>query len=357
VSRSASWRLTPRQLCDLELLGCGAFAPLRGYLGRADCESVCESMRLTDGTLWPIPIMLDVPAEVVAAARDGRLALRDPAGALLAVLEVHEAWRPDRSVEAARVFGTTDVHHPGVATLLRDSCEYYVSGHLDVVALPAHTDFRHLRYTPAQLRAELRRRGWQRVVAFQTRNPMHRAHQQLTIRAARDADAHVLLHPVVGLGKPGDIDSATRVRCYEAMLREYAEGTAMLALLPLAMRMAGPREALWHAIIRRNYGATHFIVGRDHAGPGRDAAGRSFYEPYAAQELLREHRDELGIEILSYRHLVYLPDDDAYVPEEEAPAGVRTWSISGTELRERLRRGERLPHWLTPPSVAAALHG
>ncbi|MFN2559717.1 MAG: bifunctional sulfate adenylyltransferase/adenylylsulfate kinase [Jatrophihabitans sp.] len=353
--RWPSWYLTSRQLCDLEMLACGGFAPLDGFLNRRDYRSVCQAMRLADGGLWPIPVTLDVPDDVLAEARQGHLCLRDAAGIPLAALHITEAWQPDLLSEAQSVFGTTDLAHPGVTHLLRHTNRNYVSGRLEVLQLPPHADFAALRLTPAQVRAEFGRRGWRRVVAFQTRNPMHRAHQQLTLRAARDAGATVLIHPVVGMGKPGDVDVETRVRCYEAILREYPDDTAMLALLPLAMRMAGPREALWHALIRANYGATHFVVGRDHAGPGTDGAGRSFYGPYAAQELLRRHQDEVGIEMVPFKRMVYAPDCDGYVTEDAAPPNGRTFSISGTELRARLHRGEQLPSWFTPPSVATEL--
>ena len=348
------WRLTRRQRCDLELLACGGFSPLRTFLGEGDHAGVCESMRLADGTLWPIPVTLDVPGEMAAVARPGRsLALRDAGGGLLGVLQVEESWRPDRVAEAAAVFGTNDPAHPGAGYLLRHTHPVYVTGELKVLRLPSRPEFPQFRYTPAQVRAEFGRRGWPRVVAFQTRNPLHRVHQELTLRAARQADAHLLLHPVVGVTKPGDIDPATRVRCYQAILRHYPRDRVLLSLLPLAMRMAGPREALWHAIIRKNYGATHFIVGRDHAGPGMNSAGQPFYAPYAAQELARQHASELGIGILAFPRLVYVPSRDAYLPEDEAPAGAL--SISGTELRQRLYAGQDLPAWFTPPEIAAEL--
>lgn len=358
-ARAASWpglRLTQRQRCDLELLACGAFSPLRGFLGPQDYADVCESMRLADGTLWPIPIMLDVPEPLVPSAQPGRsLALFDADGTLLAAMHVTHAWRPDLRAEALAVFGTVDPAHPGVEYLLRQVHPWYVSGQIEVVRPLSSADFPQFRHTPAELRAEFALRGWRRVVAFQTRNPMHRAHHELTLRAARQAQAHVLLHPVVGVTKPGDIDRATRVRCYQAIMPRYPRDGALLSLLPLAMRMAGPREALWHAIIRRNYGATHFIVGRDHAGPGTNSAGRPFYQPYASQELVRQHSDELGIEVLTFPRLVYVPDRDSYMPENEAPPGALVLSLSGTELRQRLAEGKDLPAWFTLPEIAAEL--
>jgi sulfate adenylyltransferase len=313
-------------------------------------------MRLADGTLWPMPVTLDVPAETAARARSaGTLALHDSAGRLLAALHVTQAWRPDLRAEAVAVFGTTDTAHPGADHLLRHTHPCYVSGDLEVLRLPAHDDFPGYRHTPSELRAEFARRGWTRIVAFQTRNPMHRAHQALTLRAAADQGANLLIHPVVGVTKPGDIDPAIRVRCYRAILPTYPEGRAMLSLLPLAMRMGGPREALWHAIIRKNYGATHFIVGRDHAGPGRGQDGQPFYGPYDAQQLLRRHSAELGLEILPFRQMVYLADSDRYVPEDEAPRGARVLFISGTQVRHRLAAGLDLPSWFSPPEIAAEL--
>jgi sulfate adenylyltransferase len=351
-----SWDLTARQLCDLELLLTGGFSPLRRFLGREDYESVCDSMRLGDGTLWPIPVMLDLPQALTSCLEPGEpLALRDPEGVMLAVVRVEEIWKADRRREAETVYATTRHAHPGVHELLFATNETYVSGPLEGLQQPTHYDFTGLRLTPAEVRSEFERRGWSRVVAFQTRNPMHRAHQELTLRAAAEVDGHVLLHPVVGRTKPGDVDHYTRIRCYRALLEHYPPDTAMLALLPLAMRMAGPREALWHAIIRRNHGATHLIVGRDHAGPGSDSTGAPFYREYEAQELVERHGDELGIGVLPFHTMVYAPGRSAYVAEEETGEDEETLSISGTDLRERLEFGRELPGWFTPPEVAREL--
>ena len=351
-----SWDLHPRQLCDLELLLNGGFSPLRGFLGRADYESVCARMRLANGTLWPIPVTLDVTEELGERLSPGAsLALRDPEGVMLAVLRVSETWRPDRLAEARAVLGSTDPAHPGVAHLLERSHPVYVGGEVEGVERPRHYDFKPLRLTPAELRAEFARLGWRQVVAFQTRNPMHRAHHELTLRAATECEANLLIHPVVGMTKPGDIDHYTRVRCYEALLGRYPQHTAKLALLPLAMRMAGPREALWHAIIRKNHGCTHLIVGRDHAGPGKDATGQPFYGPYDAQELLRAHEAELGVAMVPFRNMVYVEDRDGYLPDDEVPAGSRVLDLSGTELRRRLSEGREIPHWFTFPEVAEEL--
>ncbi len=341
-----SWDLTARQLCDLELLLNGAFSPLKGFMTRADYEAVCEGMRLT----------LDVPEELARQLASGSaLALRDHEGVMLAALYVEDVWRPNREVEAEKVFGTTNPEHPGVAYLSGQSHPFYVGGRLEGIQYPAHYDFRELRYSPAELRREFSRLGWRRVVAFQTRNPMHRAHQELTLRAAKDVEANLLIHPVVGMTKPGDVDHYTRVRCYQALLPSYPHNTAKLSLLPLAMRLGGPREAVWHAIIRKNYGCTHLIVGRDHAGPGSDSSGKPFYGPYDAQQLLQEHAEELGVTMVPFRMMVYVQDLDKYVPDDEVPDGARALSISGTELRRRLAEGSEIPEWFSFPEVANEL--
>jgi sulfate adenylyltransferase len=351
-----SWDLTERQVCDLELLLNGGFSPLQGFMTRAEHESVCEEMRLPSGQLWPIPITLDIPEELAGQLGSGStLALRDPEGVMLAALQVDDVWRPDRTAEVERVFGTANPEHPGVAQVLSLSHPFYVGGRLEGIRLPAHYDFRQLRYTPAELRKEFGRLGWRRVVAFQTRNPMHRAHQELTLRAAKEVEANLLIHPVVGMTKPGDVDHYTRVRCYQALLPRYPHNTAMLSLLPLAMRLGGPREAVWHAIIRKNHGCTHLIVGRDHAGPGSDSSGKPFYGPYDAQELLKEHEREIGVAMVPFKMMVYVEDLDKYVPDNEVPEGTRALSISGTELRQRLAEGREIPEWFSYPEVATEL--
>ncbi len=350
-----SWTLTPRQACDLELLLSGAFSPLTGFLGRRDYDRVCREMRLADGTLWPVPVVLDLPEEAATGLEGRSLALRDEEGVMLAALHVEEVWEPDLEAEARQVFGTTDAAHPGAAFLLRNSGRVYAGGRVEGVQSPAHHDFRTLRHTPAELRHEFRRLGWRKVVAFQTRNPIHRAHFELTLRAAADEGANLLLHPVVGMTRAGDLDHYTRVRCYQAILPRYPQHTAMLSLLPLAMRMGGPREALWHAIIRKNHGCSHFIVGRDHAGPGVDSSGQPFYDPYAAQRLLKEHEAELGVAMVPFRNMVYDEDGDRYAAEGDVPAGHRVLDLSGTELRRRLAEGREIPAWFTFPDVAEEL--
>ncbi|MGB7024253.1 MAG: bifunctional sulfate adenylyltransferase/adenylylsulfate kinase, partial [Candidatus Acidiferrales bacterium] len=283
------------------------------------------------------------------------LALRDPEGVMLAALRVEEVWEADRQQEAEQVFGTVDRKHPGAAHLLDKANPFYISGKLEGLQLPSHYDYRGLRQTPAEMREKFARFGWRRIAAFQTRNPMHRAHVELTFRAAKEASANLLIQPSVGMTKPGDVDHYTRVRCYQAILPHYPANTVELALLPLAMRMGGPREAVWHAIIRKNFGCTHFIVGRDHAGPGNDSKGKPFYDPYGAQNLLREHQQEIGVTMVPFKMMVYLEDKDIYVPEDEVPSGSRVLNISGTELRARLAEGREIPAWFTYPQVVSEL--
>lgn len=351
-----SWDLGQRQMCDLEMLLCGAFSPLEGFMGRADYQRVCSEMRLLDGNLWPIPVTLDVSQDFADSLRAGdEISLRDPESVTLAVLKITDIWQPDLAAEAQQVFGSTDSNHPGVYYLLKRSGPVYLGGRLRGLQHPTHYDSKHLRHTPAELRERFTKAGWRKVVAFQTHNPMHRAHQELTFMAARDTQANLLIHPVAGSAMPGDIDHLTRVRCYEAVLGRYPDQTTALSLLPLAMRMAGPREAVWHAIIRKNYGCTHLIVGHDHAGPGLDSNGQPFYGPYEAQELLREHEMEIGIEMVPFRAMVYAQDRAQYVPDDEVGADENVLSINSKELRRRLFQGLEIPHWYTFPEVAREL--
>lgn len=344
--------LSQKQTCDLELLLNGGFAPLTGYMNQADYDSVLQDMRLGDGALWPMPITLDMEESVALALTRGQeLALRDTEGLLLAVLHVGDIWQPDKMQEAQAVFGTTDDAHPAVAYLKNQTKPYYVGGALTGIALPYHYDFTHLRHTPTELKNFFAENGWKKIVAFQTRNPMHRAHVELTLRAAQQTGAKLLLHPVVGMTKPGDIEYYTRVRCYEHVLKTYPEGSAFLSLLPLAMRMGGPREAVWHALIRKNYGCTHFIVGRDHAGPGKDSQGKPFYDPYAAQELVNQYQSEIGIEMVPFMEMQYSHQQKTYFPVDEFPKDEKPATISGTEFRESLHKGLDIPEWFSYPAV------
>lgn len=351
-----SWILGDRQVQDLELLLNGGFSPLTGFLSEADYQSVRDTMRLEDGTLWPIPITLDISEETAAGLGVGdQLALRDPEGVLLASLSVRDLWRPDRREEAYRVFGTDDPDHPGVDYLLSKRNPVYVGGELEGVRLPVHYDFKALRLSPNELRRDFARLGWRRVVGFHTRSPLHRAQMELTLRAAKEAQANLLIHPVGAMTQAGDLDHYTRVRCYQAVLRHYPQFTARLSLLNLAVRLAGPREALLHAIVRKNHGCSHFIVGQDHAGPGVNSRGEPYYGLYRAQDLLKEHEEELGVTMVPFRMLVYVKERDQYMPVDEIPEGVTTWSISNAELRARLSDGREIPDWFTFPEVTREL--
>ena len=352
----ASLTLDERGLCDLELLAVGGFSPLKTFLGKADYQRVVAEMRLADGTLWPLPVTLPVtPGDGVAEGKP--LALRDVYGNLLAFLHVEEIYAYDKEQEAKGAYGSTDAKHPSVAHLNRQP-GHYASGRLEVIRVPPHYDFVDIRRTPAELRDHFQSLGWSKIVAFQTRNPLHRAHEELTKRAAEQIGGGLLIHPVVGVTKPGDVDHYTRVRCYRALVDNYYDqGSVVLSLLPLAMRMGGPREVLLHAIIRRNYGCTHFIVGRDHAGPGNDSTGKPFYSPYAAQESMGQHKDEIGMEMVDFKQMVYLPDEDRYCPVDAVPPGARTADISGTQVRDNyLAKGLQLPEWFSRPAVAEILN-
>ena len=351
-----SWDLTERQVCDLELLLNGGFSPLTGFMTKADYDSVLSDMRLADGTLWPIPITLDVTAAVAKSLKqDEKLALRDVEGVVLAIITVADIWKVDRAAEARAVYATVDESHPAVSFLNNHTHDYYIGGSLQGLQLPVHYDYRKHRHTPAELRAKFKRLTWNKVVAFQTRNPMHRAHQELTFRAAKNVEANLLIHPVVGMTKPGDIDHFTRVKCYEELLKQFPERTTSLSLLPLAMRMGGPREALWHAIIRKNFGCSHLIVGRDHAGPGDDSNGKPFYGAYEAQELLVKYEDEIGIKMVAFEMMLYSSDRAEYVPASEVKDGENILNISGTELRRRLQQGLDIPAWFSYPKVVKIL--
>jgi sulfate adenylyltransferase len=351
----ASITLNERALCDLELLAVGSFSPLKGFMGKADYDRVVKEMRLADGTLWPLPITLPVtPGDGIAEGKT--VALRDVYGNLLAFLHIDEIYPYDKTTEAKGVFGTTDAKHPSVAFMNRQP-DHYAAGRLEVLRTPPHYDFVELRRTPAELREHFQKLGWSKVVAFQTRNPLHRAHEELTKRAAKQIGGGLLIHPVVGVTKPGDVDHFTRVRCYRALVDNYYEpGSVVLSLLPLAMRMGGPREVLLHAIIRRNYGCTNIIVGRDHAGPGADSTGKPFYGPYDSQENMRKYGPEIGMEMVDFKMMVHLPEEDRYEAVDAVPEGVKTSTISGTQVRDDyLAKGKPLPEWFSRPAVAEIL--
>ena len=343
-----SWDLTWRQLCDLELLLSGGFSPLTGFMRKTEYESVCQRMRLADGTLWPVPITLDVPEALASTLSPGTfLALRDGEGVMLAALRVEESWRPDRVAEAEAVFGTTNREHPGVAELLDRTHPVVLGGTIEGLRLPIHYDFPRLRHTPAALREEFARRGWTRVVAFPTLTPMHRAQHELTLRIAREANANVLVQPIVGMTRPDERDHYARVRCYQAAIAAYPANVAMLSLLPLARRIGSPREALWHALIGKNYGCTHVLVGGDRSGP-TDATRTT-------DDLLRVPQEELGIRPVPFRTMVYVAGEERYYPADEVPSGAHGLELSDTELRRRIGTGEEIPPWFTFPGVVREL--
>ena len=351
-----SWDLTQRQICDLELIMNRGFYPLDGFLTQKDYEEVVENMRLASGKIWPIPITLDVSQEFADTVKTKQdIALRDQEGVILAILSISDKWTPNKKREAEKVFGSDDIAHPAVNYLHNIAGPVYLGGKITGIQKPIHYDFRGRRDTPNELRTYFQKLGWQRIVAFQTRNPLHRAHQELTFRAAKEVQANLLIHPVVGMTKPGDVDHFTRVRCYEAILGKYPMATTTLSLLNLAMRMAGPREALWHGLIRANHGCTHMIVGRDHAGPGKNSEGRDFYAPYDAQDLFKQHETEIGIKMVDFKHMVYVEERAQYYPSNEVPKGASILDISGTELRRRLREGLDIPDWFSFPEVVKEL--
>jgi len=354
-SRLPSVQISQRALCDLELLATGAFSPLDRFMGKADYDRVLTEMRLTDGTLFPIPVTLPVDEESLPSWGE-QITLSDSRNNTIAVMQIEEIYHWDELREARLAFGTTDPRHPLVSEM-NTWGNVYVSGALKVIDLPKYNDFIDLRKTPSQVREQLAAKGYENVVAFQTRNPMHRVHEELTQRAAEGINGSLLIHPVVGLTKPGDVDHYTRVRIYRTLVERYYDpNRTTLALLPLAMRMAGPREALWHAIIRRNYGATHFIIGRDHAGPGMDSNGNPFFGPYEAQMMLTQYADEIGVQPLDFKEFVYLVDEERYEERSNVPEDARIFAISGTQAREDyLAKGKILPEWFTRMETAEIL--
>ena len=347
--------LNSRQLCDIELILNGAFNPLDSFLNKSDYDSVLDTMRLENGKLWPIPINLDLTKEQIdLIENDEKIALRDKEGFLISILTLDDIWEPDKQKEASKVYGTEDIEHPGVLQLFNTN-NYYVSGKLKKINLPTHHDFTDLRHTPQEVKENIKKMNYDSTIAFQTRNPIHRAHQELMTRAMKELEANILIHPTVGMTKPGDIDHYTRVNCYKKILPHFPSDSTLLSLIPLAMRMAGPREALWHALIRKNYGCTHLIVGRDHAGPGNRRNGDPFYGPYDAQELLLRHQDEINIKMVPFKLFVYVKEKSDFYEFDKIPDGLTSQNISGTELRSKLSNGEEIPEWFTYPEVSNEL--
>ncbi|MEW6218003.1 MAG: bifunctional sulfate adenylyltransferase/adenylylsulfate kinase [Thermodesulfobacteriota bacterium] len=349
--------LNQRQLCDLELLATGAFSPLTGYMDRATCQRVLTESRLPDGLVWPLPVCLDVSAATARELAPGtRVALRDLEGFMLAVLTVTEVWQPDKRAEARLVFGTDDMTHPGVAALLTEHGDWYVAGAVAGLQLPIHYDYKLLRLTPAETRAYFQKLGWRRVLAFDTTKPLHNAHKEITLVAAREHNAHIFLQPIVGLTHPGDIDHYARVRCYDAIVGTYPPGSVLLGLIPLARRRAGPREALWHALIRKNYGCSHFMVAADHADPHAVSDQPRHYPRGAALAHIRQFQEEIGVQPVPLRPMVFLPARAQYVPVDEISEDDHPLeALAAGELRRRLTHGLDIPAWFSPPAVVEVL--
>ena len=348
--------LNERQMCDLELLATGGFSPLKGFMIRSDYESVLDRMRLQNDVLWPIPICMDVGELQARSLEAGQsVALRDPEGYLLAVMHIEDIWPVEREKEARLICGTLDKTHPGTDYLLNVAGDYYIGGKLEVLSPPLHSDFKQLRMTPAEIRSNFKKFGWKRMAAFMTRNPIHRPQFEMTINAMRDANANLLLLPIAGMTRPGDFDHFTRVRCYRRVAEHYPPDTFLLNLLPLATRMSGPREALLHSIVAKNYGCTHFITGRDHAGPGLDCNGNLYYKSDEACKLTEEHSKEIGLTVLPFTEMVYLPFEDEFRCADQVAEGTQFISLSGSDIRERIRTGRKIPDWATFPEVVEEL--
>jgi len=348
--------LNDRQLCDLELLSTGAFSPLMGFMTRSDYESVLDRMRLQNDQLWPIPIYLDVGELQARGLEVGQsVALRDPEGFLLAIMHIEDIWQADRQKEAIKIYGTADRNHPGTDYLFSGVGDYYLGGALEVISTPLHFDFKRLRMTPAEIRASFKKLSWKRMAGFLTHNPIHRPQFEMTINAMQQARTNLLLLPIAGMTRPGDFDHFTRVRCYRHVVRHYPPDSHILSLLPLAMRMSGPREALLHAIIAKNYGCTHFITGRDHAGPGPDNNGQPYYESNEASKLTETHSQEIGLTVVPFTEMVYLPFEDEFRSADQVPEGTQIISLSGSDIRKRIRTGRRIPEWATFPEVVEEL--
>merc|ERR1719447_1030547 len=350
--------LSHRNLCDIELILNGGFSPLAGFMTKDEYSGVCEKMRLPCGTLYPVPVNLDITKEKAQEISDSgksQVVLKDMEGNPLAVMDIQDTWEADKKMEAETCWGG-DPEHPAIMTLMSNTNEVYIGGKLKGLALPPHYEYAEYRKTPSETRDMFIKKGWNKVCAFQTRNPMHRAHFELTVQAlSKDPEMKLLVHPVVGMTKPGDIDHHTRVKCYKHIMPMYPEGRADLSVFPLAMRMGGPREAVWHSIIRKNYGATHFIVGRDHAGPGSNSKGQDFYGPYDARDFAVQHGKELGMDLMSFEMMVYAPDHEKYYPNNAVPDNLRVLKLSGTEVRRRLKTGEEIPSWFSFPEVVKIL--
>ena len=351
-----SWKLTDRQLCDCEMILDGSFSPLNGFMIERDYDSVLDTMRLENGRLFPIPIVLDVTEQFSQKLNLGdELVLLDKEGFQIALMTIESIWKPNFEKESNLVYGTNDILHPAVNYLLNQGNKIYIGGKIKIIGMPNHYDYKEYRLTPNTAQLKFKELGWKRILAFQTRNPLHRAHIEMTFKSMQSLNANLFLHPVVGLTKSGDINHYTRVRCYEHVMKKYPKGSIVLGILPLAMRMGGPREALLHAIIRKNYGCTHIIIGRDHAGPGNNSEGKPFYDQYGSQNLLKKHENEIGIKMVAFKFMVYVPEKKGYKELEKLNPKTNYKTLSGTELRNHLDKGLDIPDWFSYPEVTSEL--
>ena len=344
--------LNDRQICDFELLATGVFSPLKGFMKQIDYESVLDRMRLEKGELWPVPICLDIPESLAATLETGQsVALRNPEGFLLGIINIEDIWPLDMEKEALAIYKTLDKTHPGVDYLYNKSGKYYIGGEVQALNLPIHPDFKQIRNTPAEVQKIFSKLGWKRIVGFQTRQPIHRPQFEMTIQAMQKARANLLLLPIAGVTKPGDFDHFTRMRCYQKVAAHYPPDSYVLNLLPLAMRMAGPREAILHMIIGKNFGCTHFVIGHDHASPGNGSSNKPFYKYDEAIKLAHNAIKEIGVEIITFEEMVYLPFEDEYKIANKVPKNTDTISFTGTDIQKRIRSGKKIPDWATFPEV------
>jgi sulfate adenylyltransferase len=349
--------LNQRQLCDLEGLLNRAFYPLNGFLCQADYASVLREMRLADGSVWPLPICLDVNEAFAAKLQPGaRVALNDNEGFLLAVLTVEDIWQRDKQAEAETVYGAAEAgRHPGVQALFSQVKDWCLGGSVEGLTLPIHYDFRELRLTPAETSRRFLQQGWRRVLGVHTKKYLHCAHREMVLTAARQAGCAILLQPALGLEHPGNREHYTHVHCYQEFVRQFPANMIQLGIIPLADRHAGPREALWHALIRRNYGCTHFMVAANHGDPFADCDMEPFYPLGAAQRLVASLAKETGIEMVPEQAMGYVEERSCYVPLAETGTEETVKSISSKELRHRLEWGLEIPEWFSFPGVVAEL--
>ena len=342
--------LNSRQLCDLELLMNGSFFPLEGFMDQESYSSVISKMRLKNNQLFPIPIVLDV-INGNDYKINNEIILCDEYGKPLALMKISSVYKPDKLKEAKLVYKTKDLNHPGVNYLMNQTYDYYLGGKITPIEKIDRFDFIEYRQTPEELKSWFKKNKWTKIIGFQTRNPIHKAHYWLIKNAADNFNAKILVHPAVGVTKEGDIDYITRVRCYIELYQKHLKNFAKLSLLPLAMRMAGPREALLHMIIRKNYGCTHFIVGRNHADPGKDKNGKLYYQPYDAQKLAKKYQSEIGLIVIPFKELVYDESKKEYLPIDKIKGSKHIKRISGTEFRKMITTNKRIPNWFSFPEV------